>query len=199
MTTGSDDSTAIVVGSAIIGAMDQEFHDAPDRVLAIVGAAYLDSLLEQLFRAIFISDKGPNAKKAVDDILDTHGILGSNGARYQLAYCLGLINEKERDDLKMIAKIRNSFAHKYDVRSFDHDEPTKYIAKLNVGKDLDAVVEDLAARTSDPEQKQRYREIGASGRRKFQDTVRTLFGALLRKLNTVARPSEKTWFPGQKL
>ena len=195
MSTDSDESPAMRVGNLIIGAMDEEFHDAPDRVLAVVGAAYLDSLLEQILRAIFITDSEPNAKKAADNILDINGALGSNGARYQLAYCLGLINEKERDDLKMIAKIRNAFAHKYDVRSFDHHEPAKYIAKLHVGKDLDAIAEDLAVRASDPEEEQRYRQIAASGRHKVQDTVRSLFVVLLRKLNTIARPTQRTWFP----
>jgi DNA-binding MltR family transcriptional regulator len=182
MTIDTDDSPAIIVGAEIMDAMDKEFHDAPDRVLAIVSAAYLDSLLEQLLLAVFISEK-----KAVDDLLATHGPLGTYGSRYQLAYCLGLINDRERDDLKMIAKIRNAFAHQYDVRSFDHDEPTKFITKLHVGKELDAIVEDLASRTKDAAQKERLREIGSSGRRKFQDTVRSSFILLLQKLHVAAQ------------
>src|SRR3979411_724821 len=87
--------TAMDVGAEIMGAMDEEFHDAPDRVLAIVDAAYLDSLLEQLLRAIFINDRNE-----ADRLLGVDRPLGSTGSRYQLAYCLGLIGAKQRDDLK---------------------------------------------------------------------------------------------------
>ena len=39
------------IGSEIISAMDGEFHDSPDRVIAIIGGAYLDEMLNRLFRA----------------------------------------------------------------------------------------------------------------------------------------------------
>lgn len=70
--------TALDIGAEIIGAMDQEFHNAPDRVLAVVGAAYLDSLLEELFRAVFVEDK-----EEADRLLAPDRALGSNGSRYQ--------------------------------------------------------------------------------------------------------------------
>lgn len=183
--------TAVEIGSDIIEAMDAEFHNAPDRVIAIVGAAYLDSLLEELFRAIFVGDK-----EEADRLLEPDRALGSNGARYQLAYCLGLIEKHERDDLKMIARIRNAFAHKYHVRSFDHDEAKKLVAKLHFGKELDSIVQNLIQNTSDPKQQRLLRKVGESGRRKFQDTVRNLFGSILRKLNSVARADSSTWYPG---
>lgn len=181
--------TALEVGSDIIGAMDEEFHNAPDRVIAIVGAAYLDSLLEELFRAIFVEDK-----EEADRLLEPDRPLGSNGARYQLAYCLGLIEKHERDDLKTIARIRNAFAHKYQIQSFNHDETRKLVSKLHYGMELDSIVQSLIQNTPDPEQRRHLRDIGASGRRKFQDTVRNLFGSMLRRLNSVVRPDMSTWY-----
>ena len=56
--------SALEVGTDIISAMNAEFHDAPDRVIAIVGAAYLESLVEEILRAIFVEDD-----KAVSDLL----------------------------------------------------------------------------------------------------------------------------------
>jgi len=181
--------SALDVGVDIIRAMDQEFHDAPDRVLAVVGAAYLDSLLEELLRAVFVGDR-----EEADRLLAPDRALGSNGSRYQLAYCLGLIEKEQRDDLKMIARIRNAFAHRYDVRSFDHDEPKRLLAQLHYGKELDSIVEKLVQETADPEQQKHLRAIGASGRRKFQDTLRDLFMSLLRKLNSVCRADALTWY-----
>ena len=78
--------TAEEIGIDIIGAMNDEFHHQSDRVVAIVGAAYLDSLLESLFRAVFVDDTEEASK-----LLRADAPLGSNGSRYQLAYCLGLI------------------------------------------------------------------------------------------------------------
>ena len=40
----------------IISAMDAEFHHESDRIVAIVGGAYLDALLESLLRAVFIDE-----------------------------------------------------------------------------------------------------------------------------------------------
>jgi DNA-binding MltR family transcriptional regulator len=182
---------ALQVGGEIIAAMDEEFHDAADRVLAIVGGSYLDSLLEQILRAIFVEDKNE-----VDNLLAPTGVLGSNGARYQVAYCLGLLDKHQRDDLKVIAKIRNAFAHRYDVRSFEHQETKALLARLHYGKELDAIVNKLVEEAGDPEQKNRLREIGASGRRKFQDAVRNLFITLLQCLDRVDRPDRATWYGG---
>jgi DNA-binding MltR family transcriptional regulator len=186
--------TALDITAEIIGAMDKEFHDAPDRVLAIVGAAYLDSLLEELFRAIFVQDK-----EEANRLLEPDKALGSNGSRYQLAYCLGLIEKHQRDDLKMIAKIRNSFAHRYDVQSFGHDEPKSLLAKLHYGKELDSIIKSLIEDTADEEEKDHFRLIAASGRRKFQDTVRNLFMSLAQRLDSVIRPDKSKWYRGDPL
>jgi DNA-binding MltR family transcriptional regulator len=114
--------TAFDLGIEIDQSMHKEFDKASDRVLAIVGAAYLDSVLEQLLRRIFIKDD-----EQVDRLLGPDRPLGSNGSKYQLAYCLGLIDERERDDLSMIAKVRNAFAHRYDVAGFNHEEAPHYL------------------------------------------------------------------------
>ena len=181
---------ALELGSDIIGAMDKEFHDAPDRVLAVVGAAYLDSLLEELLRAIFVE-----GKQEANQLLDPDRPLGSNGARYQLAYCLGLIEKHQRDDLKMISRIRNAFAHKYNVRSFEQEEARNMLAKLHYGKEIDSIIAKLIQDTPDKDSKEHLRKIGQSGRKKFQDTVRNLFVSLLQKLDSVARPNKATWYP----
>ena len=96
------------IGMEVITAMDHEFHEQSDRIVAIVGAAYLDSTLDSLLRAAFI-----DAPNEVDRLLRLDAPLGSNGSGCQLAYCLGLITCDQRDDLKIIAKIRNAFAHDF--------------------------------------------------------------------------------------
>jgi DNA-binding MltR family transcriptional regulator len=171
---------ALEQGSKIIEAMDAEFHDAPDRVLAVVGAAYLDSLVEDILRATFIPEKDE-----ADRLLKPNRPLGSNGARYQLAYCLGLIGKEERDDLETIAAIRNAFAHRYDIRSFEHERTKEYLSKLHYGKELDFIIEKLIKDTPDENARKHLRKIGESGRKRFQDTVRSLFINLLRRFDSL--------------
>jgi DNA-binding MltR family transcriptional regulator len=167
--------TAVEIGCEVITAMDTEFHDASDRVIAIVGAAYLDSLLEQLLLAIFVSDI-----EEVRKLLSPDRPLGSTVPRYQLAYCLGLIEKQELEDLKTIAKIRNKFAHNYQIKSFNDGRVKDLLAQLHYGRQLDSI--------------ELLRNIEASGRRQFQDTVRDLFATLVRKLNCSCRVDTSKWF-----
>jgi hypothetical protein len=67
--------TAEQIGMEIISAMDAEFHHESDRVVAIVGGAYLDDVLENLLRAVFAKE-GDTA----DYLLRPDAALGSNGA-----------------------------------------------------------------------------------------------------------------------
>jgi len=69
---------------------------------------------------------------------------------------------------------------------------TKFINRLHIGKELDEIVANLSRNTPDPERI--HLLAAATGRRKFQDTVRNLFGVLLRKLHSVQKPTAATWF-----
>jgi len=118
----------------VMAAMDREFHEQPDRVIAIVGAAYLDSTLESLLRGVLI-----DSHDEVERLLRPDAPLGANGARCQLAYCLGLITRDQRDDLKTIAKIRNAFAHDFNVATFDVSPVRDYCSSLKNPEQLAAM------------------------------------------------------------
>jgi hypothetical protein len=84
-----------------------------DRATAIVGAAFLDGILERtLFN--FMVDDGKEATKLVE------GGLGTFSNRIAATYCLGLICKTVRDDLRTIGRIRNKFAHEVHT-SFDQE------------------------------------------------------------------------------
>jgi DNA-binding MltR family transcriptional regulator len=86
-----------------------------ERAAAIVGAAFLDTLLENILINFFIDDE-----KEVDKLLKNERPIGTYGSRISLAYCLGLIGKTIRDDLRLVGKIRNKFAHNLSV-TFDDD------------------------------------------------------------------------------
>lgn len=86
-----------------------------DRALAIVGATFLDTQLKHLARAFLVEDADE-----VDKLLSYDQPLGTFGNRIRMTYCLGLISKTIRDDLRLVQKIRNRFAHDL-VCSFDSD------------------------------------------------------------------------------
>jgi mannitol operon repressor len=98
---------------------------SPEMSVEDVGAAYLDSMLDPLLTAAFIQ-----SAEDVERMLRPDGPLGSNGSRYQLCYCLGLITREQRDDLKIVAKIRNAFAHNFKPANFETDPIRGYCASV---------------------------------------------------------------------
>jgi mannitol operon repressor len=100
-------------------AFANEFAHESDRASAILGAAYLDVLLEQLISSFLIDDQN-----AIGELLSVdrpYAPLSTFSARITAAYCLGLIDGIQYRDLKTIKRIRNRFAHGLQGLSF-HDE-----------------------------------------------------------------------------
>ncbi|HJU05299.1 MAG TPA: MltR family transcriptional regulator, partial [Nitrospiraceae bacterium] len=172
--------TSEEVGLDVIRAMDCGFHGQDDRVVAIVGAAYLDSTLDSLIRAIFVDDQGE-----ADRLLRPEGALGANGSRCQLAYCLGLITRDQRDDLKTIARIRNEFAHDFRRSSFNDDRVRDLCSKLKSPSELAAMPGQLFSGETAKQLKKYVEGITATPREKFRMSVIGLVGALLRRIHYV--------------
>jgi hypothetical protein len=84
-------------------------NESSDRAKAIIGAAFLDTLLKHLFSAFMYGDKKNEMLKSGP------GPLGSFYARILAAYHFGLITNEEKHDLDIIRKIRNDFAHDLGV------------------------------------------------------------------------------------
>ena len=92
-----------------------EFQRETARAAAVLGAAYLDALLQQLLTASFVDD----ANKIEALFNDGFGPLGSFRAKILAAYASGLLTAPDARDLHLIRKIRNDFAHGLHGLSFD--------------------------------------------------------------------------------
>jgi DNA-binding MltR family transcriptional regulator len=184
-----DEMSAEDIGIEVMSEMDREFHESPDRVIAVIGAAYMDSMLDRLLRAAFIQ-----SSQDVERMLRPDGPLGSNGSRYQLCYCLGLIAREQRDDLKIIAKIRNAFAHDFRTVSFDTASITGYCASLKQPQVLAAMPAQIFPAAAAETAKAYVEEITQAPREKYRMSVISLFGSLLRRLRYVRRASPAAWF-----
>jgi len=177
------------IGAEVIAEMDREFHESSDRVIAIVGAAYLDSMLERLLRQVFIE-----APDEVERLLRPDSPLGSNGSRYEIAYCLGLITRDQRHDLKVIAKIRNTFAHDFKANSFDVPPVRDFCASLRQPAVLAAMPTQLVSATTAETMAKYVCDITATPREKYRMSIIMLFGSLLRRIKYVRRADPNSWF-----
>lgn len=93
-----------------------DWEEPNDRAIAIVGASFLDMHLEHMLAGFLVEDE-----KETQKLLQPEGALGSFGSRVTMAYCLGLIPKVIRDDLRLVAKVRNRFAHRLTASFEDND------------------------------------------------------------------------------
>ena len=92
-----------------------DYGEASDRAVAIVGPAFLDTLLSDTLIEFMVDDQ-----KEVQRLLQPEGPLGTYGSRVTACYCLGLIGPIITSDLRIVGKIRNRFAH--DLRAQFSDQ-----------------------------------------------------------------------------
>lgn len=105
-----------------------------DLAAALIGAAYVDESLRAMFHKILVRGKTSDA------LLNPAGALGNYNVRAKLAYSMGYLTKQERNDLDMIAEIRNRFAHTYEKRSFHDPDILELCNKLKKGIGYDTCV-----------------------------------------------------------
>ena len=96
-------------------ALFNERGEADERAIAIVGATFLDNILEKLLSNFLVEDE-----KECQKLLGYDKAMGTFASRVTATYCLGLICKTVRDDLRIVGKIRNRFAHEL-LATFDDD------------------------------------------------------------------------------
>jgi len=89
-----------------------------ERAIAILGGTFLEMALEHLLHAFF-----PEGEKEVKKLFEYNQPLGNFSGKISLSYCLGLIDKMIKDDLNLVRKIRNKFAH--DLYITFNDEEIK--------------------------------------------------------------------------
>jgi len=95
-----------------------------DRAMVIVGAAFIDTQLEHVIKNFLIDDE-----KEICKLLAPDQPMGTYGGKTRVAYCLGLIGPVIRNDLKLIGKIRNQFAHNL-YASFSNSDVSSWVSSL---------------------------------------------------------------------
>lgn len=107
-----------------------EFHklftndNSDDRTIAILGGTFLEMVLEHILWAFL-----PEDEKEVEKIMQFNQPLGSFSNKITMVYCLGLVDKMIKDDLNLIRKVRNEFAHDL-YASFDSDKIKSWCKEL---------------------------------------------------------------------
>lgn len=91
-----------------------EFQSETERGAAILCAAFLDSSIEALIASYLVDDA-----KELGRLFEPGMPLSAFVVRAQMAYALGLLTKGALEDIKILAKIRNKFAHKLHGLTFD--------------------------------------------------------------------------------
>jgi hypothetical protein len=112
-----------------------EFHNLftyeskDDRTIAILGGTFLEMILEHILYAFF-----PDDDKNVE-MMQYNQPLGNFSNKIKMCYCLGLIDKVIKEDLNLIRKIRNEFAHDL-YASFESDKIKSWCFQLKWHKIL---------------------------------------------------------------
>ncbi|MDG9768007.1 MltR family transcriptional regulator [Stenotrophomonas maltophilia] len=84
-----------------------ELQAETDRGLALVGLALLDEKLLETLQAFFV-----DGKSSTRLLTDPNAPLGTLSARIEACAALGLITPDEHQEIGLLRRIRNEFAHK---------------------------------------------------------------------------------------
>jgi DNA-binding MltR family transcriptional regulator len=106
--------------------------DESDRGAAIVGAALLEDNLVSILKEKMLLDV--MSQKQVKDIFDLSGPLSNFSAKISIAFAFGFIDKTTFDDLQIVRKLRNKFAHSSGNLSFDDGEVKSQINNMHCFK-----------------------------------------------------------------
>lgn len=122
----------------------QEMQKESDRAAAVLGPALLDHLLEVMFKVRLRQDTKP-------EVFEFRGPLGDFAGKIEMALALDWIDGATRDDLNVIRKIRNDFAHDVDhTLRFSDSSCRDRLRQMHVHKHIEASIQQLSSRYSLP-------------------------------------------------
>jgi hypothetical protein len=104
-----DGQSASADGSEETISLEEEIKGHPDRGAAIIAAASVDGMLEQMLRHYLLDD--PKAQK----LMHFKSEMGSYEAKCLMAFGLRIIDADMHSDLVEIGWIRNRFAHRLSL------------------------------------------------------------------------------------
>jgi len=112
-------------------------HDS-NRAVAVVWPAIVENRLTDALRSYMRPDR-----RAADEMFSPNGALGTFGQKIRLGYMLGLYEKDLRDDLVLLSRIRNAFAPRVDITSFEVSPIRDQMDRMTVLKVHRQVLEQM--------------------------------------------------------
>lgn len=97
--------------------VEEEINLKSDRAMVVTSASILDTQLEMLLRKFMIKDN-----KIEERLFNNAGALATFSAKNSMCYYLGLISKYEFENIEIIRKIRNRFAHEIEIKKMNDDQ-----------------------------------------------------------------------------
>jgi len=110
--------------------MVDSYHAETDRAAAVLAGSFMDEFTRKFIRSFMVPDD------VVDNILVGYGPLSSFSSRIDCLYAFGFIDKEACDDLDLIRKIRNHFAHHPEQTSFDESPVRDFCSNLSTAKPM---------------------------------------------------------------
>lgn len=162
-----------------------------DRGSVLVGAAYLDNILEKILK--FRLNSKDDKTKIVDELFKFDSPLGSFSSKIKMSYCLELISKDAYCDFETIRKIRNACAHSSDNIFFGSKDVIQYSVNLkgweksiNTNTDEEKeTLKKLITSKSDSQDFLRFRE-----KTRFIMTLSYWFGYLMSWIEQIDKANE---------
>lgn len=105
----------------------REMLKESDRGLALYATAHIDNELEKILR-----NKLVGSTQHLNDIFSFNGPLGTFSSKIKLSYSLGLISKAKMNDINILRKIRNEFAHFNQSLNFETESNKILCNKLQL-------------------------------------------------------------------
>jgi len=90
-------------------------EDESDRALAVFAFAYIETLLLSLMK----DELNQDIPGGVESLFESHGPLQTASDRIKMSAALYWISKSSMQDLELLRKIRNEFAHRHKAVGFD--------------------------------------------------------------------------------
>jgi hypothetical protein len=123
------ESIDVIVGN--VNDLKQAMNKGSDLSCALIGGAWIETILMSLIEHFLVDCEEAKA------LFDIRGELDSLSKCNRMAYCLGLIATSTYKNIKVIGRIRNTFAHSQSPINFANKNVVEDCDELDVKEDED--------------------------------------------------------------
>jgi DNA-binding MltR family transcriptional regulator len=118
-------------------------HPTHPRAAGVMWAAIVERKVDKLFSIGLRPDQSVH-----NELFQPSGALGNYAVKVKLAYLLGWIGKEVYDDLTLLARIRNRFAHALEAKDFSDERINAWLGNMHVYQLIPGVVSGLRERAS---------------------------------------------------